>query len=66
MRNTFVRFGNTLQAIPYFAAFGNEVVVRIDHEKCSELFVVCHFRHGLSPAIVCRWNPMPLGSTPYR
>ena len=44
MRNTFVRFGNTLQAIPYFAALGNEIVVRIDHEKCSELFVVYHFR----------------------
>src|SRR6516162_2953836 len=29
MRNTVVRFSNTLQAIPYFAALGNEIVIRI-------------------------------------
>jgi hypothetical protein len=65
MRNTFVRFSN-IHAIPDFTALGDEIVVRIDHEKRSELFVVSHVCHGLSPAIVCRWNPMPLGSTPYR
>jgi hypothetical protein len=32
MRNTLVGFSNTLQAIPYFASFGNEIVVRIDDE----------------------------------
>jgi hypothetical protein len=32
MRKTPVRFSNTLQAIPYFASFGNEIVVRIDDE----------------------------------
>src|SRR5688572_11780618 len=53
-----------LRPIPYFATLGNEVVIRIDHQKCSELFVVCHFHHGFFLTIEYRWNPMPLGSTP--
>ena len=39
MRNTIICFCNSLQAIPYFASLGNEIVIRIDHEKCSDLFV---------------------------
>jgi hypothetical protein len=31
--------GNGFDAIPYFASLGNEVVVGIDEEKCSDLFV---------------------------
>ena len=31
---------------------GNEVVVRIDHRKCSELFIVGYFCHGLSPTMM--------------
>ena len=46
MGNTRVGFSNSFQAIPYFAALGNEVVVRIDDQKRSKLFVVCHIRHG--------------------
>src|SRR5713101_3772988 len=45
VRNTIICFCNSLQVIPYFASLGNEVVVRIDHEKRSDLFVklqVCH------------------------
>ena len=34
VRNTTICFGNSFQAIPYFAALGNEVVIRIDDQKC--------------------------------
>src|ERR1700694_3774063 len=40
MRNTLVGFSNTLQAIPYFAALGNEIVIWIDHQKCSDLLLI--------------------------
>ena len=50
-----------MNPVPYLASLGNEIVIRIDHQKCSELLVVCHFHHGLSPTIVCRWHPMTLG-----
>jgi hypothetical protein len=33
MRNTLVGFSNTLQAIPYLASLGDEIVVGIDDEK---------------------------------
>src|SRR5262249_26356617 len=49
VRNTIVGFCNSPNAGPYFATVGDEVVIRIDNEKCSELLAVCHFRHGLSP-----------------
>src|SRR4029453_1449720 len=61
MRNTTIRFCDSLQAIPCLAALGNEIVIRIDHQKCSELLVVWHVHHGLSPTIICRWLPMTLG-----
>ncbi len=48
MRNTTVLFCNRLQAIPYLASLGNEIVVRIDHQKCGELFVIRHFCHVFS------------------
>src|SRR5262249_43100447 len=42
VRNTIIRFCDSLQAVPYLASFGNEVVVRIDHQECSDLLVICH------------------------
>ena len=53
MRNTVISLCNSLQAIPYFASLGNEIVVRIDDEKCSDLFVklqICHVFSSYSPA----------------
>jgi hypothetical protein len=49
MRNTMICFCDILTAIPYFAALGNEVVVRIDDEKCSNLFVERKSRHAFPP-----------------
>src|SRR5262245_24285066 len=37
MRNTLVGFSYTFQTIPYFAALGNEIVIRIDHQKSSDV-----------------------------
>ena len=37
-----VGFSNTLQAVPYFAALGDEIVIWIDHKKCSDLLLICH------------------------
>jgi hypothetical protein len=37
--NTIICFCDCLQTIPEFASLGNEVVVRIDDEKRSDLFV---------------------------
>jgi hypothetical protein len=48
MRNTIFCFCNNLQAILYFASLGNEIVVRIDDEKCSDLFVKIQIFHVLS------------------
>jgi len=48
MGNTLVRFSNILQAIPDFTALGNEVVVRIDDEKCGDLFIIFQIFHVLS------------------
>ena len=48
MRNTLICFCNSLQAIPYLASLGNEVVIRIDHQKCSDLFVILQLCHVLS------------------
>src|SRR5436190_12620412 len=41
--NTFVSFGNALQAIPYFAAIGNEIIVGIDDHQRSDRLLVSHF-----------------------
>ena len=48
MRNTTICFCNSLQAIPYLASLGNEIVIRIDDEKCSDLFVKLQIFHVLS------------------
>jgi len=40
MRSTIIRFCDNLQAIPYFAALGNEIVIGIDDEKRGELFFI--------------------------
>ena len=48
IRNTLISFCNSLQAIPYLAPLGNEVVIWIDHQKCSDFFVICQVCHALS------------------
>src|SRR5215813_209791 len=54
MRNTAIRFCNSLQAMPYFAALGNEVVIRIDHQERRDIFVICHFSHATSTSTSVR------------
>src|SRR5215475_1421019 len=51
MGNAAIRFGDGANAPPYLAALGNEVVVRIDHQKCSGLPLVCGTRHDVSSAL---------------
>jgi hypothetical protein len=48
MRNTLVRFGDALYAIPDLAPLGNEIVIRIDQDKSGDLFLVSQLRHVLS------------------
>jgi hypothetical protein len=53
MRNTVISLCNSLQAIPYFASLGNEIVVRIDDETCRDLLVklqMCQVVSSYSPA----------------
>jgi len=50
-----VGFGDGLDARPEFASFGNEVVVRIDHKKCSNVFMVFDFRHRASNLCRLAW-----------
>ena len=50
VRNAPVGFGDTLQAIPYFPALGNVIVVRVDHNKSGDLVVVSQFCQGLRDA----------------
>ncbi len=66
MRNTIASFCNSLQAIPYFASLGNEIVIWVDQQKCGDLFVelqICHAfppmrslnrKSGLLHASICR------------
>jgi hypothetical protein len=58
-----VGFGNRFDAGPDLAALGDEVVVRIDHQKGGDVLVVSFCRHGISPskppgpsALVGRWS----------
>ena len=39
MKNTIVGFSDALQVIPYFTSLRNEIVVRIEDEERSDLFV---------------------------
>src|SRR5262245_62771610 len=41
MRNTVIRFCNDPNTFPQLTSLGDEVVVRIDHQKSSDFFVVC-------------------------
>src|SRR5215467_2324435 len=58
MRNAAIRFCNSLQPMPHFAALGNEVVIRIDHQKRGDVFVICHFSMlpPRRPAPGLRWS----------
>src|ERR1700736_5302354 len=47
MRNAVIRFCDSPNAVPYLASLGNEVVIRIDHQKCRDLLVICVSRHGV-------------------
>jgi hypothetical protein len=46
VRNALVGFGDVLQAIPHLAAFGDEVVVRVDHQQAGDALVVGNVGHG--------------------
>src|SRR5215813_6079240 len=54
IRNAAISLSDSPNAVPELAALGNEVVIGIDHQKCSKLRVVYQLCHSLSPAIVCR------------
>lgn len=42
VRNALVGFGNAPEAIPYFAALGDEIVVWINHYETGEVLFVRH------------------------
>src|ERR1041384_1025642 len=45
MRNAFIRLRHTLNTIPNLAAFGNEIVIRIDDHNSGDLLIklqICH------------------------
>src|SRR5262249_28735954 len=42
MRNAVVRFGYGLDATPELPAFGNEIVIGIDHNESGNLLVINH------------------------
>lgn len=47
VRHAVVGFGDRLDAGPDLATLGNEVVIRIDHQKGSDVLVVSLSRHGI-------------------
>src|SRR5262249_25106046 len=47
MRNALIGFSNALYAIPYFSTLGNEIVIRINHNKSGEVLLISHC-HGPS------------------
>jgi hypothetical protein len=51
MRNAVIRFCDSPNAVPYLASLGNEVVIRIDHKKCSDPHFISHFCHAPSRAM---------------
>ena len=48
IRDAFVCFCNTLYATPYLASLGNEIIVRIDHKKSSDLLLIGRLWHAAS------------------
>src|SRR5215469_267949 len=47
VRNALIGFCHSLQAVPYLAPLGNEVVIWIDYQNCSYFLVIaqisrCH------------------------
>src|SRR5215510_15371589 len=54
MWNTVIRLGDSLDARPNLSTLGNEVVIRIDHQKCGDALLVCRGVHG-----VLRWLNCP-------
>src|SRR5215471_17593048 len=54
MWNTVIRFCDSLDARPNLPAFGNEVVMRIDHQKCGDALLVCRGIHGVLRGLNCR------------
>src|SRR5262245_17515880 len=48
MRNTVIRFCNDPNTFPQLASLRDEVVVRIDHQKSSNFFVVCQHLSALN------------------
>ena len=55
MRNTTIYFCHILDATPYLASFGNEVVIGIDDQKCSGvlLLLIGHVCHALARRPSC-------------
>src|SRR5208337_2070947 len=48
MKNTVIRFCDAPNSVPYLATFRNEIVIGIDHKKCSDLLFICQVCHALS------------------
>jgi hypothetical protein len=46
VRHAPVGCGNPLEAVPYFAALGDEVVVRIDHHEAGDASAVRHLANS--------------------
>jgi len=50
VRDAVIGFGNSFDARPDLAAFGNEIVIRIDYQQRSNALVVCWNVHDLPVA----------------
>jgi len=48
MKNASVGFSDAFQAIPHFPALENEIVMRIDYQKCGDFPLVSQASYGLS------------------
>src|SRR5215468_449949 len=59
--DTLVGFGDRLDAGPDLATFGDEVVIRIDHEQSSDGLAVCRGIHAVA-SYVCRVDPVSVMS----
>lgn len=45
VRHAVIGFCNAFEPIPYLSAFGNEIVVGVDHHQACAVFVVVHAIH---------------------